>query len=111
MHTNNRRDLRLESTATLNGTAAVTGAVVDLEQEGGLDEERLVLFTDAAATLVVEGCATPDGTFRPVISKTADAAGEAYRERLPLACPRYIRLQATGSEASAAGKATLSIRM
>lgn len=111
MHTNNRRDLRLESTVTLNGTTAVTGAVVDLEQKGGLDEERLVLLTDAAATLVVEGCATPNGTFSSVVSKTATAAGEAYRERLPMTCPRYIRLKATGSAAAAAGKATLSIRM
>jgi len=111
MHTNNRRDLRLESTVTLNGTTAVTGAVVDLEQKGGLDEERLVLLTDAAATLVVEACDTPNGAFSPLISISADAAGEAYRERLPLACPRYIRLNATGSETAAAGTATLSIRM
>lgn len=107
----NRRDLRLESTVTLNGTTAVTGAVVDLEQTGGLDEELLVLLTDAAATLTVEGCDTATGTFATVLTKTATEAGEVHRDRLPLTCPRFVRLKATGSAAGAAGKATLSIRM
>lgn len=102
----NRRDMELVSTAT---SSAKTGNVIDIQQTGGLDESRLVVTcTAASAALEIQGCDTPDGSFTKVVGVTVTAAGEAYRERVPVTCPRYIKLVAT---TLASGSAELSYRV
>ena len=58
--------------------------------------------------LEIQGCDTPDGSFEKVLEVTVSAAGEAYRERVPVACPRFVRLVAT---TLASGSAELSYRV
>lgn len=102
----NRRDMELVSTVT---SASKTGSVMDLQQTGGLDCARFVVTSTAAsAVLEIQGCDKPDGSFEKVLEVTVSAAGEAYRERVPVACPRFVRLVATTLDS---GSAELSYRV
>ena len=58
----NRRDMELVSAVT---SSSKTGAVMDLQQTGGLDCARFVVTSTAAsAVLEIQGCDTPDGSRR-----------------------------------------------
>lgn len=74
--------------------------IIDLGETGGSEYANIVLVGSGAVE--VEGCATPDGVFDTVMTATL-TSGTEERQRIPYACPRYIRLASTG--------ATLTVRV
>lgn len=89
----NRVDLALVSTGPTE--------IIDIGEEGGAPMTHLVLEKTGGGAVSIEGCETEGGTYETVATITVPTDG-FYRERIPLALPKYIRLAATG--------ATLSIR-
>lgn len=74
--------------------------IIDLGESGGSDFANIVLEGSGAVT--VEGAAEPGGEYTTVLTATL-TSGTEERHRIPYACPRYIRLKATG--------ATLTVRV
>lgn len=106
----NIQDAALTATVAFTGTTAATSTVIDILEPGGIDNARIVVDAPAAGTYEVQACATATGTFSTVLSKTVTAAGEAIRERIPHACPRFIKLKAVGSASGNSGTARLTVR-
>ena len=91
----NRVDLALVSTGPTD--------IVDICEEGGIQNAHLVVELDGGGSVTIEGSKTEDGVFTTVESITVPADG-VYRSRIPLNYPRFIRL-------SASSGATLSVRV
>jgi hypothetical protein len=91
----NRVDLALKSTGPTE--------VVDITEKGGIEHAQLVVELAGGGSVTIEGADKEGGTFVAVTIVTVPADG-VYRERIPLECPRFIRL-------SAASGATLTVRV
>ena len=76
--------------------------IVDICEEGGIQDALLVIELEGGGSVTVEGSKTEDGAFTTVEAVTVPASG-VYRSRIPLDYPRFIRL-------AAASGATLSVR-
>lgn len=90
----NRVDLALMSTGPEE--------VIDITEKGGIEHAQLVIEMAGGGSVTIEGADKADDQFTAVKTITVPAEGE-YRERVPLYCPRFIRLSATG--------ATLTVRV
>lgn len=77
--------------------------IVDICEEGGIQDAHLVVELEGGGAVTVEGSPTEEGEFTTVESITVPADG-VYRSRIPLNYPRFIRL-------SAESGATLSVRV
>lgn len=100
-------DMMLVATAASSTAATTTtegNRIIDIEETGGLEQSQIVLTcgaADKAITLKVMGADEENGTFEKVLEFTTTASTEfMYRERTPLNCPRYLKLQVvTGAAA------------
>lgn len=90
----NRVDLALMSTGP--------SEVIDITEKGGIEHAHLVVTLPGGGSATIEGADKAEGDFTTVQTVTVPSEGE-YRERIPLECPRFIRLAEPG--------ATLSIRV
>ena len=91
----NRVDLALKSTGPTE--------VIDLTEKGGIENAQMVVELADGGSVTIEGAEKEDGVFTTVKTVTVPSSGE-YRERIPLECPRYVRL-------AAASGATLTVRV
>lgn len=90
----NRVDLALMSTKPEE--------VIDITETGGIEHAQMVVELADGGSVTIEGAEKADGVFTTVLTVTVPENG-VYRERIPLECPRFIRV-------SAASGATLTIR-
>ena len=90
----NRVDLALMSTKPAE--------VIDITEKGGIEHAQMVVELAGGGSVTIEGADKADGSFATVKTVTVPEDG-VYRERIPLECPRFIRV-------SAASGATLTIR-
>lgn len=90
----NRVDLALMSTKP--------DEVIDITEKGGIEHAQMVVELASGGSVTIEGSDKADGVFTTVKTVTVPADG-VYRERIPLECPRFIRLSADSG-------ATLTIR-
>lgn len=90
----NRVDLALMSTKP--------DEVIDITEKGGIEHAQMVVELASGGSVTIEGSDKADGVFTTVKIVTVPADG-VYRERIPLECPRFIRLSADSG-------ATLTIR-
>lgn len=90
----NRIDLALMSTKPEE--------VIDIAETGGIEHAQMVVELSGGGEVTIEGADKADGDFATVLTVTVPEDG-VYRERIPLECPRFIRV-------SAASGATLTIR-
>ena len=90
----NRVDLALKSTKP--------DEVIDIAEEGGIEHAQMVVELADGGSVTIEGADKADGVFTTVKTVTVPSSG-VYRERIPLECPRFIRLSADSG-------ATLTIR-
>ena len=90
----NRIDLALVSTKP--------DEVIDITEKGGIEHAQMVVELAGGGSVTIEGADKADGDFATVLTVTVPSSGE-YRERIPLECPRFIRV-------SAESGATLTIR-
>lgn len=81
----NRIDLALMSTGPTE--------VIDITEKGGIEHSQLVIELTGGGSVTIEGSDKADGTFATVQAVTVPTTGE-YRARIPLECPRFIRLAA-----------------
>lgn len=88
MITRNRIDWLVRSTGPTE--------IIDIRETGGAEESQLVVQREGGGTATIEGADEQNGTYADVATVTVPATGE-YRERVPLECPRFIRLKATGA--------------
>lgn len=117
MITHNRLDREMMATvesSTTASTAAVSEAVIDLQQAGGVDEENFILEWGSASQAVTLDIVTDDsadGNFTEIVHVVTTTASTAdkLQIRVPLACKRFVKLSATTGETppSAALEATL----
>lgn len=91
----NRVDLALKSTGPTE--------VIDITEKGGIEHAQMVVELADGGSVTIEGADKENGTFTTVQTVTVPADG-VYRERIPLECPRFIRL-------AAASGATLTVRV
>lgn len=110
MITHNRLDRELMAaveSSTTASTAAVSEAVIDLQQAGGVDEENFILTwgtASQAVTLAIVTDDTAEGEFAVVVhtvTTTASTDGK-LQIRVPLACKRFVKLSATTGETAPA---------
>ena len=90
----NRVDLALMSTKPEE--------VIDITEKGGIEHAQMVVELASGGSVTIEGSDKADGVFTTVKTVTVPADG-VYRERIPLECPRFIRVSADSG-------ATLTIR-
>lgn len=90
----NRIDLALMSTSP--------DEVIDITEKGGIEHAQIVVELEGGGSATIEGADAADGEFTTVLTVTVPVDG-VYRERIPLECPRFIRLAEPG--------ATLTIRV
>lgn len=81
----NRVDLALMSTGPTE--------VIDITEKGGIEHAQMVVELADGGSVTIEGAETADGEFATVQTVTVPDDG-VYRERIPLECPRFIRLAA-----------------
>lgn len=103
MITHNRIDdaqkCEVES-STSTSTGVTSTGYIDLYQNGGVDEENLILSWDDAAdqalTIDIMTCDTLTGTYASVHTVTTTAStADKVQIRVPLACKRYLKLKVT----------------
>lgn len=119
MITHNRLDKAMEVSVTCSttaSTAATSEGVIDLQQAGGVDEENFILTwgtASQAVTLDIVTDDTADGEFTAVVHTVTTTASEdgKVQIRVPLACKRFVKLEATTGETAptAAMAATLNL--
>ena len=63
--------------------------VIDLSQQGGIDQCNLVVELPGGGEVQINGCDTANGSFVKAFSVTVPADG-VYRSRIPLEAPRFI---------------------
>lgn len=94
-------DALLTEELTTSSTAqeVLTSDIIDLRETGGVEHAHLILSAeagDAPLTLNVLGAATKEGEYAPVPElsfTTTEGEDFHYRQRIPLLCPQYIKLQ------------------
>ena len=103
-------------TADDGGETISAEGCIDLTETGGVEHAQLVLTADAceqALTLQVTGSATKEGEFTPVdplIFTTTPGEPFAWRDRIPLHCPQYVRLQVRAGEGAPAQPVVVRLR-
>ena len=91
----NRVDLALMSTGP--------DEVIDITEKGGIEHAQIVIELASGGEVTIEGADKENGEFVTVKSVTVPSDG-VYRERIPMDCPRFIRLAAKSG-------ATLTVRV
>ncbi len=103
-------------TSSTAASTAVTGEhIIDVRETGGMERSQMIVTAPAAAQplqLEVTGSDVRDGTYAKVLSwkTTADADFE-YRDRLPLDCPRYLKLAVTTGATAPAAAVQITLRI
>lgn len=99
-------DALLMSELTVTAAETLTGEhIINITEPGGIDAAHLIITAAAASaplTITVLGAEEKAGEFTPVegLSFTTEASTEfTYRNRLPLHCPQYIKLQVKADSA------------
>lgn len=90
----NRVDLALVSSGPTE--------IIDCGEPGGIENAQIVVELAGGGSATIEGSDKADGEFATVQTVTVPESG-VYRMRIPLTCPKFIRL-------AAASGATLSVR-
>lgn len=108
-------DALLISELTVYAAESLTGEhVINIAEPGGIDAAHLIITAEAASeplTISVLGAEDKAGEFTPVegLSFTTEANAEfTYRNRLPLHCPQFIKLQV---QADAAPEAPAAVTL
>lgn len=111
-------DMMLTAKAVSSATASATVAgnrVIDIEEQGGLEESQIVLTCEAAdkaVTLKMLGADEENGTFAEVLKFTTTPEVDfIYRERTPLNCPRYLKLEVVTGAAAPTKPVTAVLRL
>lgn len=93
-------DALLMEELSVTAAETLTGEhVINITEPGGIDAAHIIITAEAASapiTISVLGAEDKAGEFTPVegLSFTTEAATAfEYRNRLPLHCPQYIKLQ------------------
>lgn len=110
-------DALLMEELTVSAAETLTGEhVINIAEPGGIDAAHIIITAAASSaplTISVLGAEDKAGEFTPVegLSFTTEASKEfAYRNRLPLHCPQFIKLQVQ-ADAAPESPAAVTLRV
>lgn len=119
MITHNRIDDAMKcdvKCSTSASTEATSTGYIDLQQDGGVDEENFIMTwdngADQAVTLDIMTCDTLEGTYASVytVATTASTA-DKVQIRVPLAVKRFVKVKATTGETAPTAACTVTLRL
>lgn len=119
MITHNRIDDAMKCSvecSTSASTEATSTDYIDLQQDGGVDEENFIMSwdngADKAVTLDIMTCDTLGGTYASVHTVTTTAStADKIQIRVPLAVKRFVKVKATTGETAPTAACTVTLRL